>query len=201
MAKKSGLAQEFYIDGFDMSGDIGSIGTMSARMSPLEVPVLNKSGMVRIGGIKDGEISFNAWFNDASEASHDAVKGLPTADSIVLAVFGGAVDDAAFGLVSKRTGYEQVRRADGSLELTITCLATGGLSLEDMVMLSPGLVTHSSAGSNSSKNDGASTADGLAAILQIVDIDSGTPTVVIEDSPNDSTWATLISFAAGGERS
>lgn len=272
MVKKSGLSQQFFIDGFDLSGDIGSIGALAFRMSPLEVPVLNQPGMVRIGGLKDGELSFNAWFNDALERSHDAVKGFPTVDSIVLAVFGGAVGDAAVGLVSKRTDYQQVRGSDGSLELTITCLATGGISLEDMVMLSAGKITHASATTGASKDDGTqasavtitsssaanptnilcdgvheyttgdtvviaghsgstpsingehtvtvidtlnftipvnvssggtggtstltSTRNGLAAIVEIVDIDSGTPTIIIEDSQDDSTFVTLISFTA-----
>ena len=39
-------------------------------------------------------------------------------------------------------------------------------------------------------------------MLQIIDIGSGTPTVVIEDAPDNSAWATLVSMTAvadGGE--
>ena len=63
-------------------------------------------------------------------------------------------------------------------------------------MLTTFLDTQASAGASASKDDGASSANGLAAVLQVNDIDSGTPTVILEDSPNDSTWATLISFGA-----
>ena len=63
-------------------------------------------------------------------------------------------------------------------------------------MFTSGVDTQASSGTTASKNDGGSSASGLAAILEIVDIASGTPTVTIEDSPNDSTFATLKAFAA-----
>ena len=63
-------------------------------------------------------------------------------------------------------------------------------------MLFAAEATHGSAGSTDSKDDGASSASGLAAYLHILDINTGTPTFKIQDSPNDSSWSDLVSFSA-----
>ena len=47
-----------------------------------------------------------------------------------------------------------------------------------------------------SEDGAASTANGIRAALHIFDIDSGTPTVVIQDSADDSSFATILSFTA-----
>jgi len=196
VAKKNGLAQEFFIEGYELSGDVGSLQDVSSPHEVLEVPVINKSGMVRVAGRSDGAISFNSWFDDASELAFDATKGLPTADSVILYALGGAVNDAAAFLTAKRVEYGWVEGADGSLELSITARSAIGIPLEWGVMLSAGKITHSSASSSASRDDGASSSKGAIAVVEIVDTDSGTPTIVIEDSPNDSSWSTLISFTA-----
>ena len=64
------------------------------------------------------------------------------------------------------------------------------------MLLSAGQITQSSAGSESSKDDSASSSSGIAAYLQMVDINSGAPTITIEHSPNNSSWSTLLSFSA-----
>ncbi len=196
MVKKNGLAQQFFIEGYDLSGDVGSLQEVSSPHAVLETPVLNKSGMVRVAGKSDGAISFNAWFNDASEQSFDSTKALPTVDSVTLYAIGGAVNDAAAALVAKRIDYDWEEGADGSLELSITARAAAGIPLEWMVMLSAGKITHASATSSASRDDTSSTSKGLIGVVEIVDTDSGTPTIIIEDSANDASWATLLSFTA-----
>jgi len=51
---------------------------------------------------------------------------------------------------------------------------------------------------SSSIDNGASSANGALAHLHIVASDGGTWEFKIQDSPNDSTWADLITFAADG---
>ena len=194
MAKQTGLGDAFYIDGHDLSGDVTSVDTIATRKAVLDTPVLNQSGMVRLAGMGDGEISFTSWFDDGTNLLHDAVSGLPTTDVTAMYCRGTAADSPTAMLVAKQINYDYTRGTDKSLSAVVQCLGNGN-GIEWGVLFAAE-ATQSSAGSTSSKDDGASTSNGLAAVLQITDINSGTPTFKIQDSPNDSDWTDLVSFSA-----
>lgn len=271
MAKRSGLAQQFYIGGYDLSGDVSAINNASSPRGVAEVTALNKSAIERVLLLSDGQLEFATWFDNAALAAHAALSGLLTTDRGVMWAFGGSVGDVAGCLEAKQINYDWTRGADKSLAGVVACLGQGS-ELTWCVMLTSGQDTFASAGSGSSKDDGTqadavtitsssvanptlitaaavhglttgdsiliaghtgstpaldgthtvtvlttttftipvnvtvggsggtmtliSTRNGVIAYLQVVDIASGTPTVTIEDSPNDSTWTTLLSFTA-----
>ncbi len=196
MSKEGGLGQQFYMHGLDISGDVATIDEASSPR-PMELANgINSSAQERILLRSDGRIAFTTFFNDAAGQAHGELSALPRTDAIVLWLTGGAVDDPAAGLVAKQVGYDPTHGQDGSLRLSVECLGANGSPLEWGEMLTSGLDTFSSASASSSRDDGASTSKGARAYLAIDDIDSGTPTVVLQDSANDSSWATLISFTA-----
>lgn len=196
MAKKSGLGGQFYIGGYDLSGDVSAINNAGSPRQTLEVTGLDKSAIERVMGLSDGNLEIAVWFNDAALQEHAALSTLPTTDRLALYAQGGAIGDVAAGIQGKQINYDWTRGNDGSLAGVVQVQGSAGAPLEWMVMLTAGVDVAASSGSVASKDDTASSASGLAAILQVVDIDSGTPTVVLEDSANDSSWATLISFTA-----
>jgi hypothetical protein len=195
MAKQTGLTDNFYIDGHDLSGDVSAVDTISGKKATLDTPVIDKAAMVRLAGHGDGEISFSTWFDDGTNLEHTALSVLPTTDVLVLYTRGVAADSPAAGLVAKQINYDGSKGSDKALSLSVQCLGQG-TPLEWGVLLTDGLITHSSAASTSDKDDGASSSSGLAAYIQMVDINSGSPTVKIEDSTNGSSWADLVSFSA-----
>jgi len=200
MAKKSGLGQEFYIHGYDLSGDVGSLDGVGAPRGTLDITAINKSAVERLNGRSDATLSFNTWFNDATEQEHAALKGLPTTDRVVLWAMGGSTGDAACAFPAKQLDYDGSRGTDGSLAFTVNCVADG-VAADWCELLTDGQVTHGSAGSNTSRDDGAATSAGLVAYLEIVDADSGTPTVTIQQSSDNGAsdaWATVLSFSAVG---
>ena len=194
MAKQTGLADAFYIGGYDLSGDVTSVDTVSTRKATIDTPVIEKAAMVRLPGMGDGEISFTTWFDDATDLEHDALSPLPTTDRAVLYCRGVAADSPAAMIVAKQINYDFTRGTDKALSASVQCLGNGTI-LEWGVLLQAE-ATHSSATSSSSKDDSASTSNGLAAVLQIVSISSGTPTFKLMDSANNSDWADLVSFTA-----
>ena len=194
MAKQTGLTDKFYIGGRDLSGDVSAVDTIATRKAVLDTPVIESAGMVRLAGHGDGEISFSSWFDDAALLGHATLSPLPTTDVIVTYTRGTAADSPAAGLVAKQINYDGSKSQDKALALTTQCLGQGN-GLEWGVLFAAE-ATQSSAGSTSSKDDGASTASGLAAYLHIIDINTGTPTFKIQDSPNDSDWTDLVSFTA-----
>jgi hypothetical protein len=194
MAKQTGLADAFYIDGHDLSGDVTSVDTISGKRPAIDVPSLSKPAMERVPGHADGEISFTTWFDDGTNLSHTALSVLPTADVAVLYTRGVAADSPAAGLIAKQINYDPTKGQDRAWSASVQCLGQG-TPLEWGKLLTAGLITHSSASSTSDKDDGASSSNGLAAYIQMVDINSGTPTLKIEDSTNGSSWADLVSFS------
>jgi len=151
-------------------------------------------------GLTDGNLAVNSWFNDSTEQEHAAFKGLPTTDRIVTWAFGATRGDVAACLVSKQINYDGSRGSDGSLSFTIDSQANG-VGLDWCETLTTGKETHSSAGSSTSRDDGAATSAGMVAYLEIVDCDSGTPTVTIQQSSDNGSsdaFATVLSFTAVG---
>jgi len=204
VAKAAIGAQQLYVQGSDLSGDVGAVNTIASPRGVQVVTGVNKIALERVLLPSDGEIEFANWFNDAAGAAHPILSALPTSDVVLLWLSGGAIDDPACGLVAKQIDYAWNRGADGAVAGTVPARAAAGTPVEWLVALTAGEDTHASASSSASKDDGASavTTQGLVAYLQLREIDSGTPTITIEDSANDSAWATLISFtavAAGAE--
>jgi len=196
MAKSSGIAGGFYVGGYDLSGDVGSLENASSPRGTQDVTGIGQSGMDRLLMLGTGEIGFRSFFNDAALAEHIILKTLPTTDTQVVYAKGQAIGDACAMLVAKQINYDPSRNADGSLEFAVTASSTSGVPLEWGLMLSAADDTHSSAGSSSSLDNGASTSSGAAGYLQIIDINSGTPTVKITDSTDDSSFSDLIAFTA-----
>lgn len=193
MAKKSGLGQLFFVNGYDLSGDVGSIDSLGSPRPVLEITGIDKSAVERILGHGDGHMTFNTWFNDATEAEHAALKSLPTADVNVLWVFETTMGDVAVGLVGKQVNYDWTRGSDGSLAGTIQVLASGQ-PLEWLILQDAAITANSGAGNGNANDNGASTSLGLVAYQHIKSMTTGSITIVLDDSPNNSSWSTLMTF-------
>ena len=197
MAKSAGLAQQFFVHGYDLSGDVSAINNASSPRGVLEITGINKSAIERVMPRTDGAINYNSWFNDSALQEHVILSSLPTSDSLVLWALGGSSGDTAAMLVSKQLDYPLTKGADGSLAATIDCQGNGE-PLEWGIMLTAGKITHSSAtasGSGTSYDQGAATSSGAVGMLHIMDIDSGSPTIAIQDSANNSSFTSIIGFS------
>ena len=185
MVKKAGLAEQFFIHGFDLSGDVGSLQRVNSPVALLDVTAINKSAVERLQGLADGQIAFNTWFDDGANLEHTALKGLVTTDRITLWALGGAISDVAAMLVAKQMNYDPTRGADGSLAISVECLGATGVGMEWGEMLTAGKITHASATNGTSQDNTASTANGLAALLELVSLATGTVTVVVQESSDN----------------
>lgn len=195
MPKGSGLGQQFYLHGYDLSNDIASVPLCGSPREALTVTGIDKSAVERIHGRSSGVINLVCYFNDATRQAHAGLSTLVRTNVIAVYATGSSIDDTAGGLVAKQINYDPSRDEAGNLTIDVQALGQGS-PLEWGVMLTSAQDTHGSAGSSASKDDSASSAAGLIAYLEVVDIDSGTPTVVLEHSANDSSWSALITFTA-----
>jgi hypothetical protein len=195
MPKKSGLGQAIYVGGYDLSGDVGAVQTVSGGPDALEVTAINESAPERIGGIKSGEISFNSWFNTSAGQEHPALSSLPTTDRIVLYVDTPAIGGAAAGLNGKQINYDSDRAADGSLALSVQVLSNGE-TLEWCEMLTAGKRTDSTATTGASIDFGSvSSLFGASGYLEVFSVTGTSVTVTIEDSADNGTFAAVTGLA------
>jgi hypothetical protein len=73
MAKQSGLGDNFYIGGYDLSGDVSSLDAISGGPALIDVTSIKKSANERIGGQRDGSMKFTTWFEFSSAVTNPGV--------------------------------------------------------------------------------------------------------------------------------
>jgi hypothetical protein len=125
MAKQSGLGDNFYIGGYNISGDVGSLGGMSGGPAVQENTGIDKLAFERQGLLRSGQIEFTAFFNDAAAQEHIALKSLPLTDRIATYCRGTTLGNQAACLVGKQLNYDFSRSADGALTESVTVQSNG----------------------------------------------------------------------------
>lgn len=185
MAKASGLGDLLFVEGYDLSGDIGAVQGISAPSAVLDVTGINKSAHERIYGLYDGQLSFSHYFNDATGAEHDVLKAKGAGADRVASYFkGSAIGNAAFCMVAKQMNFDWTRNNDGSLQGTSQFNANG-YGLDYCTQLTAGKRTDASATNGSSHNNSAASTTGLGGYCHVFSLASGSPTVKVQSSSDD----------------
>ena len=170
MTKKGALGGNVFIAGYDLSGDIASLESVSGGPVALEVRGMNKLAPERIGGVRDGGIGFTTWFNDASDQEHDALKGLPTADVQIQYHQGTTLGDAVAALIGKQVNYDGTPEQDGGFSFAVQAVANAK-GLEWCQSLTAGKRTDGSATNGSSIDRGM---QGAAVTITSSSVDNPT---------------------------
>lgn len=129
MSKQSGLGDNFYCGGYDLSGDIASVDKISGGPALLDVTPINVSANVRIGGRRDGDLQFTSFFEYSGPAGSAPAFPLTTVPyvstfyvPVLVTISGGTVTNVSVNSSTVGTG-------DGSYLLpalgTITVTYTG----------------------------------------------------------------------------
>lgn len=101
MAKSSGLGDNFYVGGYDLSGDVGSVDQIGSPRGTFDVTGINKFANERIYGRKDGMLSFTSFFEYSGSASTPSVPATTVAQQnvalvpVLVNVIGGTVTNVA----------------------------------------------------------------------------------------------------------
>jgi hypothetical protein len=162
MTKQSGLGDNFYIGGFDLSGDVSSVDQMSGPLAPIDVTGIKYSANQRIGGLRDADWQFTSFFNFAAGASHLALNTLPTTDVIATYFRGTATGNPAASINGKQIDYAPTRDNTGNLTLK-TEVQANAYGMEWGQQLTPGIYAAANAltGANSTFEGGIGNWIGL----------------------------------------
>ena len=194
MAKQSGLGDALYVSGFNLSGDIGSLGRIGGGHATLDVTGIDKSAYERIGGVRDGSIEYSGFFNAASQQLHARASLLPTADQILTYCRGTLLGNPAASLVSKQLNYDGNRGQDGSLSFAVSSQANG-FGIEWGRQLTAGIRSDTGATNGASIDTLASASFGAQAYLQAFSFTGTDVTVKIQDSADNAAFADIAGLA------
>ncbi|PRY35336.1 hypothetical protein [Umezawaea tangerina] len=194
MGIQGGLGDALYAQGYDVSGDIQSLGVIGGGPAPLDVTPINKLAMKRIGGLRDGRMEFVSFFNPASGQSHQRFSALPTTDVILTYCRSTILGAPAAALNAKQTNYDPTRGADGSFTMSIKALANG-YGLEWGNQLTAGTKTDTGAANGTGVDLTASTSFGLQAYLHVFAFTGTDVTVKLQDSADNASWADIAGAA------
>lgn len=189
MTKSSGLGAQFYVDGYDLSGDVGALSRIGGGLTGTQdVTGINKSAFERVGLLRDGGMEFTAFFNPATAQAHPVLSVLPTSDRVASYLNGTTLGDPAASLVGRQINYDPTRAQDGSLTLGVQAEANGyGLEWGDA--LTAGIRTDTAATNGTSIDGLAATTFGAQAWLHVFAFTGTDVTVKIQDSANNSAFA------------
>lgn len=211
MSKVSGLAQNLYVGGYNLSGDVGSVDNASGPQDALDVTGIDKSAHERIGGRRDGVLEWTSFFNAAASRAHPVLSVLPTTDVIASWFLGTTLGDPAASIVGKQINYDPSRADDGALTVGIS-VNGNAYGLEWGRQLTAGIATYGGASTGSSLDYGAAigtTNFGLQAYLHTFAFTGTSATVAIQSSTDNGggdafaaiTGATFTAVTAiGSER-
>lgn len=194
MTKQSGLGDNLYVDGYNLSGNVGSFGRIGGGNAPLDLTDITQSAYDREGGLRDGGIDWTSWFDKALLAAHPVLSVLPRTNRYVTYFRGQAIGNAAASMMSRQINYDPTRGQDGSLTFGINTVSDQ-YGLQWGRQLTAGVRTDTTGTNGSSVDDGASTAFGWQAFLHVFAFTGTSVTVKIQDSADNGSWADVTNGA------
>jgi hypothetical protein len=192
--KQSGIGARFLCGGYDISGDINALDSMHADQALNDSTDITQEAHSRLPTLRDGAMSFTSFFDAAN--AHPVLSALPTADELMTFLVPPlAIGSPACNLNAKQIDYPPARASDAGLTMKVEGQGQG-YGLEWGLQLTPGLRTDTAATNGSSLNNGAATAYGAQAYLQVTAFTGTSVTVTIQHAPDGSTWTSLLAFTA-----
>lgn len=198
MSKQSGLGDNLYVSGVNLSGDTGSLGRISGGLAGTQdVTGIDKLAYERLGLLRDGALEWTAFFNPTAGAAHPTLKTLPVTDVQLMYTRGTTLGNPAATMIAKQIGYDPTRAADGSLTIGVQALPNG-FGLEWGKLLTAGIKTDTAAAIGTGVDFTAGAAFGLQAWLQVLSFTGTDVTVKLQSSTDNGVGDAYSDVAGGG---
>lgn len=196
MSKQGGLGDNFYVAGYDLSGDIASLQDIAGGPAVQTVTGIDKYAMERIGLLRDGRMSFTSYFNPSSGQAHDRLGNLPTTDVILSYFRGTTLGGEAACLNAKQVDYNGSRADSGAFTFNVSALGNA-YGLEWGKNLTAGKRTDTAATDGDEYDFAAETNFGLQAYLQVFAFTGTDVTIKLQES-SDNGADTYVDVVGGG---
>lgn len=124
VAKQAGLGDNFYLGGYDLSGDVSSVDTMSGPIDVLDFTAISQSAYARQGGLRGSAWSFTSFFESAPTVS---TPGVPASGTPVVSTYNYGVLVTVIGGTGTQVSINGVNQ--GSFDGTYVLPALGTIIL------------------------------------------------------------------------
>jgi hypothetical protein len=197
MAKATGLGARFFLDGYDLSGDVGSLGRINSARNVNEVPGIDVEAQERLHAHRDGGMEWSAWFNKTAGQSHPVLSVIPSTDRHAMYMHRATLGTSAAACVAKQVDFNVNRATDGSLTLGVT-VESNAYGLEWGTTLTAGKRTDTAATNGTGVDFTGTTAFGLQAYLQVFSFTGTSVTVKLQESSDNGVGDAWADVTGGG---
>lgn len=198
MSKSNGLGAAFYMDGVDLSGDIGALSRLNSPRGYTEQTGIDKSAMERLHSHRNGGIEFSSFFNKA--AGQEFLNLTPPFTTSRIATYVHRTSSAfqpAFSLLCKQTDRATSRGNDASLTMANTAESTD-YGTEWGRTLTIGKRTDTAATNGTGVDFAAATAFGLQAWVHVFSFTGTSVTIKLQESSDNAVGDAYADVTGGG---
>lgn len=193
MAFSHGKGASVLVDEYDLSAFLNTFDG-AATADTAEVTTFGSSSKAYVAGTKDATISLGGFFDGTANAVDEVLQAaLGGSALITLAPAGVATIGNRVSLADCiTTSYGVGATVGDAVTVSAEAQVTGGL-LPGVLLAS--LVARTATGQTAAVDNGASTAAGAKAFLHVTAFTGTNVTIKVQESPDNSTWADLITFS------
>jgi hypothetical protein len=182
------LVGEFDLSAFFNSADV------AMTTDTAEVTTFGAAAKAYIPGLRDATLSLAGLFDGDAGAVDPVLQATlgGSAQLISVCVAGaGAIGNNAKLAAAHSTNYSVAAAVGDAVSISAEAQVTGGM-VNGQVLAN--LVARTATGQTTALDNGASSANGLIAFLHLVDFSGTDIDIEIEESPDNSTWVSLVAF-------
>ena len=194
MAVAHGKQTRIYLNGYNLTGFFRKSSSELTRETA-ESTVFGLDDKTYLAGVKDATASLEGLFDNAADGVEEVLLAALNADPTILNILpqGDAIGNVAHGLTSLETKYALDASKDDVVSLNTELQSTAG---RDRLLVHHALGSEVASGQSASIDNGAATTNGGVGYIHVPDIAGITNlSVLIEDSADNSAWATILTFA------
>lgn len=191
MSKQSGLGDNLYVNGLDVSGDIMQVNELGGGPTALEMTAINQEAFDRKGGLADGRANVTSYFDPDVGQAHEAYSTMNRSDNVVSYLRGVGIGKPVASIIGKQTNYDGSRPQDGSFNLAVSSVGNR-YGLDWGIQLTNGFRDDTTDTDGVTYDGLASTAFGAQAFLHVADFDGTDVTINIQDSANNVDWLDVV---------
>jgi hypothetical protein len=194
MSKETGLGANFYLDGYDLSGDTGSLEKISKAMTPIPQTGINKLAVERNAGQLMGGIDWTSFFNPTN--AHPPLSLLPRTDRIATYFHRELLGTPAASMVCKQLDYAGTRATDGALTFKVSAISNAWW-LDWGLSLTAGIRDDTAATNGLGVDFSAAYNFGLQAYLQVFELTGTDATVKLQQSSDNGAGDAYADVTGG----
>jgi len=205
-----GKNSKVYLDEFEMSAYLNSTD-VSHTQDTAETTVYGATARAYIPSQASGTLSFGGLYDavtgaGSSDKEFEAILGSTTTPLLTVAIDSGTIGNRAVIARANETSYSMsspvadINSVTADFECSADPANNVDFGVASGVQLTTGAsIAHGSLGALASVDNGASSANGGAAVLHVpTNTVNGNTTIKVQHSANDAAWVDLISFTAVG---